>query len=170
MTGIILRNTIRFILLVLLQVLVFNNIEINSYLTPQVYVLFILLLPFETPRWLLLISAFFLGLFIDMFGHTIGLHTAACTLIGFARPWVQNIASSKQEYEPGLQPGIRGLGFRWFITYSMILISLHHIVIYFLEEFSFMHALNTLLYVIANVVFTTAAVLLAQLLFFRPKK
>jgi rod shape-determining protein MreD len=170
MTGIILRNTIRFILLVLLQVLVFNNIEFFSFMTPQVYVLFILLLPFETPKWLLLILAFLLGLFVDMFNQTIGLHTAACTLIGFARPWVQNLSSSKQEYEPGIQPGIQGLGFRWFITYSMILISMHHLVIFFLEKFSFVHVLTTLFHTVVNVILTTAAVLLAQVLFYRIKK
>jgi rod shape-determining protein MreD len=170
MTNLIIRNAARFFLLILLQVLVFNNIELNSYLIPQVYILFILLLPFETPKWLLLLLAFTMGLFIDMFSYSVGLHTAACTLIAFLRPTVQNLVGSKQEYVPGIQPGIRVLGFRWFFSYTLILVSAHHFLVYFLEVFSFTDMLFTLFHAILNILFTTIAIILAQLFLYRPAK
>ncbi|MFZ4059415.1 MAG: rod shape-determining protein MreD, partial [Ferruginibacter sp.] len=78
MNNVYFRNISRFFLLILLQVLVFNNMHLNGYINPYVYVLFILLLPFETPQWLLLISAFLLGFGVDLFSDTMGMHTAAC--------------------------------------------------------------------------------------------
>jgi rod shape-determining protein MreD len=169
MTNIIIRNSARFILLILLQVLVFNHIEIDSYLIPHIYVMFILLLPFETPKWLVLLSAFLLGLFIDMFSYTIGLHTAACVLMGFLRPIVQNIVSSRQENEAGVQPGISGLGFKWFLAYTVILVGAHHLLIYFLDEFRFINMLNVIFRALLNTGLTTISIVIAQLLFFRPK-
>ena len=71
------RNIIRFVILVLLQVLVLDNIQISGHIVPHFYVLFILLMPFETPNWLLLLTAFALGLSVDMFNHTLGMHAAA---------------------------------------------------------------------------------------------
>jgi rod shape-determining protein MreD len=168
MTNIIIRNSARFILLILLQVLVFNHIEIDSYLIPHIYIMFILLLPFETPKWLLLLSAFLLGLFIDMFSYTIGLHTAACVLMAFLRPIVQNIIS-RQEYEPGVQPGISGLGFKWFLAYTVILVGSHHLLIYFLDEFRFISVLTVIFRALLNTGLTTISIVIAQLLFFRPK-
>jgi rod shape-determining protein MreD len=170
MTKIIVRNTARFILLILLQVFVFNHIELNAYLIPHIYVLFILLLPFETPKWLLLLLAFFLGLFMDAFSYSIGLHTAACTFMAFLRPTVQNLVGTKQEYVPGIQPGVSSLGFRWFFSYTIILVSAHHLILYFLEVFSFNDIIITLLHAILNIIFTTTALMLAHLLFYRPAK
>lgn len=169
MTRIILTNVTRFLLLILLQVLVFNHIEIRAYLIPHVYILFILLLPIETPKWLLLILSFLLGLAVDMFSYTIGLHTAACTLIGFMRPMVQNIIASKQEYEPGIQPGIRKLGFKWFVSYTLIMVALHHLLIYFLDEFRFTDGLVTIYRALLNTILTATIIILAQLFFSKPK-
>ena len=67
MINLYVRNIGRFIVLVLFQVLVLNNIQFSGYVNPFMYVLFILLLPFETPRWLLLLSGFLLGLSVDIF-------------------------------------------------------------------------------------------------------
>ncbi len=164
MTNLILRNALRFILLVFLQVLVFNHIQLDSFYIPQIYILFILLLPFETPKWLMLSLAFLLGLCIDMFTYTVGLHTSACTLIGFLAPLVQNMVTTKQEYEPGMQPGIRGLGFKWFLSYTLILVSIHHLVVYFLDAFRFTDVWVTLFRAGVNILLTTSVIVLIQLL------
>ena len=63
----ILKNTLRFVILVFIQVAILNNIQISGFINPYVYVLFILLLPFETPNWVLLVLSFFLGLSVDIF-------------------------------------------------------------------------------------------------------
>ena len=167
MNNLILRNALRFAGLVLLQVLIFNNIQIFAYITPFVYILFIILLPFETPRWVTLTSSFALGYTIDIFCGTGGIHAASCTLAGFLRPWIQNLVPSKQEYEPGIEPGIRNLGFTWFFLFSLLLTTVHHLTLFYLEIFSFAHFWLTLRNAMLNIVFTMVFILIIQYLFFR---
>ncbi|HNX06415.1 MAG TPA: rod shape-determining protein MreD [Bacteroidales bacterium] len=167
MTNLIFRNILRFALLILFQVLVFNNIQVFSFVTPYIYVLFILLLPFETPRWLMLVSGFVLGLLIDFFSNTGGIHTAATVLIAFLRPWAQNTVSSRQEYEPGIQPGIKNLGFRWFFLYSLILITIHHVFLFYLEVFRLAGFFQTMLHALLNVLYTLVFIIIIQYLFYR---
>ena len=69
---IVIRNITRFLLVILFQVLVMDNVMINGYMIPQVYLLFILLMPFETPRWVQLISGFLLGMGIDRLPESYG--------------------------------------------------------------------------------------------------
>ena len=85
MIKLVSRNIARFLIVVLVQVLVMNNIQISGLIIPYVYILFILLMPFETPKWLLLINAFLLGLSIDFFSHTLGMHAAASVFIAWIR-------------------------------------------------------------------------------------
>jgi len=167
MTNLIFRNISRFIVLILFQVLVFNNIHVFSYITPFVYILFVMLLPFETPKWLLLLASFALGITMDIFSNTGGIHTAATVLIGFIRPWIQNTISSKQEYEPGIQPGIKNLGFKWFFTYSLILTTVHHVSLFYLEVFRFTEFFGTLWHALLNVVYTMTFIIIIQYLFYK---
>ncbi|MEI6123694.1 MAG: rod shape-determining protein MreD [Bacteroidota bacterium] len=169
MNNILFRNIVRFVALVLLQVLVFNNIEVFSFITPFIYILFIILLPFETPKWLILVSGFLLGLCIDTFSNTGGIHTASTVLIAFISPWAQNVVSSKQDYEPGLQPGIRKLGFKWFFFYSLILTTVHHIFLFYLEIFRFSDFFGTLKHALYNVAFTLVFIIISQFLSFGRK-
>jgi hypothetical protein len=155
--------------LILLQVLVLNQINLFGYLDPYIYVLFILLLPFETPGWLLLLSAFFLGLGIDMFSGTSGIHTAASVLMAFSRPWIIRFIGSTKEIETGMEPGIMDMGFSWFFIYSVILIFIHHLMVFYLEIFTFSEFFMTFLRVVVNTFFTLALIILAQFLFYSKK-
>jgi len=163
-------NIIRFIALFLFQVLILNNIQLSGYINPYLYVLFILMLPFQIPRWLLLISAFFMGLSIDMFTHTPGLHAAASTFMAFCRPALINMLSSNKEIEPGSNPDIRVFGFAWFMAYASILVFLHHLVLFYLEVFRFSDFFITTSRVLISSVVTIVLILLTQLLFYGHKK
>lgn len=169
MPKLIFNNILRFIILVILQVLVFNNIHVFSYLSPFIYIIFVFLLPFNTPRWILLLSGFFMGLCLDFFSNTGGVHTAATILIAFIRPWVQNIITPTHEYETGMQPGIKGLGFKWFFLYTLILTSIHHVCYYYLEIFSFDNFFRTLKFALLNVAFSMFFILIFQYLFYKRK-
>ena len=78
MVSVFRENIFRFILLILFQVLILDHVELGGYLNPFLYVMFILMLPFETPDWLVLLLGFITGLTLDMFTDTIGMHTASC--------------------------------------------------------------------------------------------
>ena len=164
------KNIIRFIVLLLLQVLVFSNINVNGYIYPAFYVYFILLLPFEIAGWLLLILSFIMGLGVDFFTNSLGINAAASVFTAFLRPGLIRLLKSKKEYEPGISPGIKDLGFRWFFFYALILISLHHSALFFIEAFSFKNAMQTFHRIIASSTATLILVLLVQFLFYKQDK
>ncbi|MCF8298941.1 MAG: hypothetical protein K9J13_15440 [Saprospiraceae bacterium] len=165
MNNVFLRNIIRFVVLILVQVFILNNIRLGGYINPYLYVYFILLLPFETPKWLLLISAFFLGLSVDYFSDTMGMHAAASVLMAFSRPLVLSLISSRREYEQGIKPSILDLGFRWFFTYSLILVAIHHLLYFYLEVFRTTEFFITLYRAFISIVFTILLIILTQVLF-----
>ena len=105
----IIFNLFSFLTLVLLQIFVLNNIEFMGFINPYVYILFILLLPLETPKWLLLFLGFLLGYTIDYFSHTIGLNIAATVLVAYLRPKLISLIIPKLEPGPEIKIGIRVL-------------------------------------------------------------
>src|SRR5512135_3327450 len=115
MYGQVIKNIFRFIVLVLVQVLLLNKINFLGYLSPYLYVLFILLLPFETPGWALLVLSFLTGLTIDLFSGTPGLHAAASTFTGAVRPLAIKLVGEKPGYDITSQPGTRDMGLKWFL-------------------------------------------------------
>lgn len=164
------QQIIRFVLLVLLQVYVLNNIAFMGHLNPYLYILFILLLPLETPKWLLLISAFVLGLSIDYFSNTIGVNIAASLLVAYIRPGLIHALSPKIDLGQGVKIGIRDMGFGWFFMYSSILIIIHHVCLFLLETFRFNEIFETLGRALMSAIFTFGLVILSQYLFYRQKK
>lgn len=167
MIRIVLRNIFRFFVLILIQVLLMDNVMLNGYLNPYIYVLFILLLPFETPKWLSLIIGFLLGLSIDLFSNTLGMHTAATVFMAFMRPWVLGILAPRDGYEPESFPRIHYYGLSWFAGYALILIFLHHLVLFYIEVFHFQYFFSTFLRVILSTILTTSTVVISQYFIFR---
>ncbi|MBI3519497.1 MAG: rod shape-determining protein MreD [Bacteroidetes bacterium] len=163
----LIRNSVRFIVLVLLQVLIVQNIRLGSYIILFPYVLFILLLPFETPKLVVLFASFFIGLTIDMFYDTAGIHAAACTMIGFARYYILKLLSPREGYDPGLIPNVESMGPVWFITYSAIIIFIHHLFFFYLEIFRFDEFFRTLLRVLLSTIGTFCFVYIVQFLFYK---
>jgi rod shape-determining protein MreD len=151
-----------FILLILLQVLLFNNIEFSGYVNPYVYIMFILLLPVEIPAWLLLILSFFTGLIIDIFCGSPGMHTSATVLAGFVRPHVLRLISPRDGYEAGAAPSMFIYGFRWFLFYTLIIVLIHHFALFYLEVFRFTDFFRTFLRVILSSLFSIAFILLLE--------
>jgi len=161
------QNIIRFIILVLIQVLIFDNVMLNGFFNPYIYILFILLMPFETPRWLLLVSGFLMGLSIDLFSNTLGMHTAATVFIAFLRPWVLGILAPRDGYESDTQPRIHYYGLRWFAGYTLILTFLHHLTLFYIEVFQFHDFFSTFLRVILSTLLSTSTLILSQYFIFR---
>ena len=164
------KNIIRFVLLVAFQVLILNHLNLGAYIYPAVYVYFILLLPFETAGWVLLLSSFALGLSVDFFSNTLGLNAAASVFMAFCRPGALKLLKSKREYEPGIQPGIMDLGFQWFFFYALILVVLHHTALFFLEVFSFSEIRQTLYRTGMSSAATIVLILVFQFLFTKQDK
>ena len=162
-------NGLRFVLLLLLQVLIVNNIRLGLYINPYVYVLFTLLLPFSTPRWVLLFTAFAMGISVDWFMATPGLHSGANVLMAFLRPWVIRLVSGTQVQDFDESNNILSKDKTWFFTYSTMLVMIHHTALFFLEAFSFQQFGHTLLRILLSVI-VTEALLLLMVYFFTVKR
>jgi len=169
MTSLVLNNIARFIFLVLFQALILNHIQFSGYINPLFYVYFILLLPYQTPRWLLLAAGFILGLSVDIFTNTPGLNAAACVLMAFARPFVIRSISTGTEYQIGEAPSIKNQGIKWFGYYAMVLVLVHHFTIFYLEIFRLNEFFLTFLRAVLSSIFTLLLIFISEYLFFSRK-
>lgn len=170
MSRTILVNTIRFLVLVFMQVFLFKNITFYNLATPYLYILFILLLPFEIPNVLLFILSFILGLTIDAFYDNPGLHAAACVVLALVRVLFISITVQKEGFDNEPEPTLSIMGFRWFFTYALVLTLFHHFFLLNLEVFSFSELQYTLSRVVLSSLFTVFLMLISGLLFFRRKE
>ena len=134
----IIQNIVSFILLVLVQVLVLNNIQFLGYINPYIYILFILSLPVRLPQWITLILAFILGLTIDMFSNTMGTHAFATVMIAYFRNPVIKLFTSVEEGVNPI-PSFYSFGVSPYIKYVVLLVLIHHTTLFFIEAFSFAH-------------------------------
>jgi len=161
------RNIFRFVVVILFQVLVMDNVMINGYMIPYIYLLFILLMPFETPRWVQLLSGFALGLAMDLFTGTPGMHTAATVLVAFVRPYLLGLLASRDGYEPDTFPRIHYYGLLWFLKYTVLIVLIHHLALFYLEVFQLKFFFSTLLRVILSTILSTSTIVLSQYFVFR---
>lgn len=168
MINSIFRFGLFFILLILLQVLILNNIQFSGYINPYVYIMFILLLPVEIPSWLLLILSFATGLIIDFFSGSPGMHSSATVLAGFVRPYILRVISPRDGYEPNADPSMLTYGFTWFLSYTFLIVLIHHTALFYLEVFRFADFFRTLLRVLLSSLFSITFILLVE--FYRKGK
>lgn len=166
----LIKNILRFIFLLLFQVFILNNVQLGGYINPYLYVFFILMLPLETPGWLLLLLCFTIGLSVDLFENTVGMHTSASLFMGFCRPYLLRMISPREGFERGSKLTIQKFGIKWFLTYSGILILLHHSLLFFLEVFRLSSFFSTLFRVVLSSAFTLALVVITQYIFNPAKK
>jgi hypothetical protein len=164
-SKIVLYNTLRFFLLILLQVLILNNINLGGFINPYFYIYFILLLPFEISGWLLLLLSFLLGAGIDVFTNTLGLNISACLAMGFARPYIIRSISTGTDSLLGDSPSLKNQGLKWFLYYSISLVLIHHFVLFYLEAFRFTEFFMTFFRMILSSIFTLLLVMISEYLF-----
>lgn len=167
-----LKNIIRFILFIVFQVFILNEVPpLHQFIVPYIYFLFILWLPFNINRFLLLVVAFAFGMSLDYFAGTAGLHAAPCVLIAYLRPFLLNLLIPQDTTENSyLEPSIKSMGWAPYSLYIGILTFIHHFFLVLLEWLQF----GNFVYFLGKVAATTAISLLlifiTEMLFFRKAK
>lgn len=129
------KYIVMFILLVLLQVLIFNNISFLGYGTPFLYIYFIIKMPIDGNRSLITLLGFAIGFVIDIFCNTPGVNAAATTLAAFVNRGVQGLFFMRGDFSDQ-EPGWGLLG-NAFVKYILLLIFIHHFALISIEAFSF---------------------------------
>lgn len=145
-------NIFRFLLLLAVQIIIFNNINFLGYISPFPYMLFIILYPVNGNKSGLLLAGFFLGLIMDMFSNSGGIHTAACLVLAYYRPYLF-------KFSFGLSYEYQTVKLNDVITperFSFILLSvlIHHFILFLLEAFKISFILDTLIRTLLSTVFT----------------
>ncbi|WP_291247892.1 rod shape-determining protein MreD [Flavobacterium sp.] len=152
MNSTLLVNIFRFVLLFAVQIIIFNNMNFLGYISPFPYLLFIILYPVNGNKSGLLIASFLLGLIIDMFSNSGGIHTTACIILAYFRPYIF-------KFSFGLSYEYQTVKLNDVLTperFSFILISvvIHHFILFTLEAFQFSLILDVLLRTLLSTVFT----------------
>jgi rod shape-determining protein MreD len=149
----ILKNSIRFALFLLIQIIILNEVPpLHQFITPYLYFLFILWLPFGTSRLSLTIIGFVFGYSLDVFSNTPGLHAAACTLVGYVRPSILNLLLAQEASEElTKEPSVGTMGWGPYFIYILLLTFIHHFYLVLLEWLQF----GSFGYFIGKVIATT---------------
>ena len=143
MNSTLIINIFRFVSLLLLQVVLFDNIDLFGFVTPYPYILFILLYPLNSNRAGLILASFFLGLILDGFNNSGGVQAAACVSLAYFRePFLKFSFGISYEYH---MMKITDKISTELLTYLGISILFHHLIFYSLEIFNLQFALEILL-------------------------
>ena len=125
-----------FVVMLVVQALLLNNIHLFGCSTPLLYVYVILMTRRDFPRWGLLLFGFLLGLGVDMFSNTPGVGACSMTLLAFVQPMLMKLFLPRDSADD-FQPGIPSLGLMKFVYFSFISIFLYSLVFFTLEMFNF---------------------------------
>jgi hypothetical protein len=164
-------NILRFIGVLAIQLLILDNVHLVGFVVPVVYVYFIMKLPFGTKKLVVLFLAFLIGITIDLFIGTPGIHAAASTLTGFIRRYALKPCFGEIEDDSESAPSIKGNGFYPFLGYTALLLGIHITVFFILENIGYeYHWLLLSLHVLASVAFSIFLIILIELLVQSPQK
>lgn len=131
----IITHSVRALLLLILQILIFYFFEIGQSVHIMIYPLFILLLPVEINIFYLMLIAFGFGGIIDIFRDTAGLHAASAVMFAYFRPIIFKLFAPRDGYDILMETNLFQMGFRWFLKTFGILILIHHFWFFLLEVF-----------------------------------
>ncbi|HET8885897.1 MAG TPA: rod shape-determining protein MreD [Salinimicrobium sp.] len=163
MSSNVFLNIFRFLLLLFLQVLLLNNINLFGYLNPQLYILFIILFPIKGNQTLLLISSFLLGLSVDLFEDSGGVHALACLIAAYFRPYILRLLFGINYDFQSIKFSSVSYGTK--IAYIAYMVVIHHLSLYFFEFFSFSHFFSVLEKTLFSGMFTVIICLLSISIF-----
>lgn len=158
MNSTLLYNILRFILLLAAQIVVFRNIDFGGYVNPFPYILFIILYPVNGNKNGLLIASFLLGIIMDMFCDSGGVHATACLILAYFRPYIFKFSFGlSYEYQT-----VRIIDVLTPERFSFILITvvLHHFILFLLEVFQ----LSLLWVILVRTIFSTIFTILICIL------
>ncbi|GAB3636872.1 hypothetical protein GCM10027422_24620 [Hymenobacter arcticus] len=164
--AMLVRQLLRFGVYAGVQVFLVGQLSLFGLGWCFLYLGFILFLPLSTPIALQLLLGFAMGLSMDISYDTGGLHAAAAVLLAYLRPWVLRLLTPRDGYDAQDTVNVHQMGWQWFSVYLLLLVSVHHVVYFFLELGSFQYPLRTLGRVGVSILFTSVALLIVQLLFY----
>lgn len=166
------NSGIRFVLLLLLQGFIFNQVGWGwggkELLFIFVYPLFVALLPLRMPRPLVILLGFIMGLSVDLVSETLGLHAAALCFTAYCRPFVLRLFEPRDGYNIKANPTVQDLGLEWVLRYLAVLLLLHCLFFFLVQTFSILFIVDITLKTLLTFP-VSYGVIVAIVLIFRPE-
>lgn len=167
MNSAVIMSFVRFFLLLATQIIVFNNIDLFGYINPFPYILFIILFPVNGNKQLLIVTSFLLGITMDLFSNSGGVHAAACLILAYSRPYIF-------KFSFGLSYEYQTIKINDALTperFSFLLLSvvIHHFTLFILEVFQISSLWDILLRTIIGTLFTLL-ICIVLIYIFKPSK
>lgn len=159
-------NILRFIIVLLLQVFVCNYIHLFGFITPAIYLLALLLLPFEIPLSVQYLIGFCSGLFVDLFTHTLGVNAAACTILMFLRPFIVKALNGRRTNDSVERPIPGVKDFKWLAMFVGSLSFVHQFLVVMFETLSFRNFGHSIISILGNALMTAFVILCAEYIFY----
>ncbi|MFT3909093.1 MAG: rod shape-determining protein MreD [Ferruginibacter sp.] len=159
-------------LFILFQVYVLDKIRLHQMVTPYIYFMFVLWLPFKMNRTWLMLIAFFLGFTLDSFRHHPGFHAAACVLIAYVRPFLINLLIPQEGAETNYEePSFKSMGGMLpYLIYAGVLSFLHNIWLFLLEAWQFGDIWYFFVKTFLSTLISLLLVLITELIFTRKQR
>ena len=166
------KNIIRFSLFILVQVFVLDKIHLHQMVTPYLYFLFIIWLPFRLGRTQQMLVAFVLGFVMDSFRHHPGFHTAACVLIAYIRPFLVNLLIPQEGADNNYEePSFKSLGGTLpYMIFIGVLTFIHHAWLFLLEAWQFGNIWYFLVKTLLSTAVSLFLIIITEMLFSRQQK
>ena len=152
-------------LFLFVQVYILNEVMFASYINPYLYLIILFVMPFKTQKWFLLIYAFILGLSVDIFSDTLGMHSSACLIIALLKQLITKITIPHNIIEENDELISQKIGVKSFILFTSILVFIHHSILFILEHASIDHRI--LLKIILSTIISSIIITICQFFFFR---
>jgi rod shape-determining protein MreD len=140
--------------------------------TPYLYFLFILWLPFKLQRSWLMIFAFLLGFTLDSFRHQPGFHAAACVLIAYLRPFLINLLIPQEGFETNYEePSISSMGgILPYTIYIGVFAFMHNAWLFLLEAWQFGNIWYFLVKTVLSTLISLLLIIITDMIFVRKQK
>jgi hypothetical protein len=158
-------QAVAFFIYLFYQVLILKNIVLFDTAFCFLYVAYLFFLPVESNPLLLMLVGFVMGVGIDVFYDSLGLHAFACVAVMYIRNYWLSLITPQGGYNSNDTPSIAAHGTQWFLVYTIPLVFLHHAILFYMEAGGFDMFWFTLWKVITTTMFTTVVTLIVQYLF-----
>lgn len=169
MNNDLVKNLVRITLIVLIQVLILRRLNLSigsfNYIHILFYPVLIMILPLRISKPLLLIIGFVIGLVVDVFYDSLGVHASACVFLAYIRPYVLSVFEPRGGFSVNTSPTKHNLGMYWFLRYAAAMLLLHLLFYFSMEVFTVVYLKEIILRTIFSFIFSFAFIMLYKLLF-----
>ena len=160
------KQIIRYVIVMLLQVLLFDRLQLGGVCHPYIYVLCLLMFPITLPHSVDMLLGAAVGLIMDICCNSLGIHIAACVLLMFIRPYLLGAIVNDRD-RLNEQISLRALGLSGWIEYVIILVVIHHFAVFQLGAWGWSHIGFVLLSTLVSSIVTISIIVAYNMLKFK---